>query len=36
MTWKSYLLSFELPLTQQLTGVNFLTTQLTAITAIYN
>lgn len=36
MTWKSYLLSFELPLTQQFTGVNFITTQLTAITAIYN
>lgn len=36
MTWKSYLLSFELPLTQQLTGVNFIVTQVTAITALYD
>lgn len=36
MNWKSYFLSFELPLTQQFTGVNFIVTQMTAITAIYD
>ena len=36
MTWRSYFLAFELPFTQQFTGVNFIVTQLTAITAIYD
>lgn len=36
MTARSYILSFELPLTQQFTGVNFIVTQITAITAIYD
>lgn len=36
MTPRSYFLSFELPLSQQLTGINFVVTQLTAITAIYD
>lgn len=36
MTYKTYILGFQLPFTQQLTGVNFLVTQLTAITSLYN
>lgn len=36
MSAKSYLLSFELPFTQQFSGVNYIVTQMTVITAIYN
>jgi SP family arabinose:H+ symporter-like MFS transporter len=36
MNWRSYFLSFELPLTQQLTGVNFIVTQVTQVTALYD
>lgn len=36
MSLKSYILGFQLPFSQQLTGVNFLVTQLTSITSIYN
>lgn len=36
MNWKSYFLAFQLPLTQQLTGTNFIVTEMTAITALYD
>ena len=36
MNWRSYFLSFQLPLTQQFTGANFIVTQMTQITAIYD
>lgn len=36
MNWKSYFLAFQIPFTQQLTGTNFIVTEMTAITALYD
>lgn len=36
MNWVSYFLSFQLPLTQQFTGTNYVVTSITAITALYD
>ena len=36
MTWKSGFLGFQLPLMQQLSGINFIVTQLGQITGTYD